>query len=323
METRALGNTSGTGGSFGEFAPPGYLLEMYASLARAGRVAADRTSRDDLPAGVSSINVPKVLSGATAAIQTTQNTAVSQTDLTSGILTSGISTVAGKQVFSRQLLDQSGLDIDRIIMADLAADAARAVDQLVLAGTGTASQVLGMTRVTGLNAIAYTQATPSVTGVGGFYATINKAIAAVATTRFLPPTAILMHPRRWSWVAAAFDGNGRPLVSPTGGQFNGVADAGNVAAEGMVGTMAGLPVYVDANIAVTGGASTTEDYVLVGRFEDVMTWETAPVAATFEAPYSDSMGILARLHIYLAALPQRYPQSLALITGTGLVSPNY
>ena len=63
--------------------------------------------------------------------------------------------------------------------------------------------------------------------------------------------------------------------------------------------------------------------VIVARFSDLMLWETAPVAMTFEASYADSMGILARLHIYLACLPQRQPKAISIITGTGLVDPVY
>ena len=322
-ESRALGNSGGVGGSSGEFAVPRFLLDDYVKLARAGRVTADRFTKAELPAGYSSIVLPKILTGTTATTQSMQNTAVSQTDLTTGNLTSGITTVAGKQVFSRQIMDQAGVDIDQVILADLAADAARSLDQLVLSGTGAAGQTLGILNVTGVNAITYTQATPNVSGTGGFYAVVNKAIAAVATNRFASPDAILMHPKRWSWVAASFDGQGRPLVSPTGGQFNGVADAGDVTAEGLVGTMAGLPVFVDANIAVNGGAGSNQDYVIVARFSDLMLWETAPVAMTFEAPYADSMSILARLHIYMACLPQRQPKAISIITGSGLVDPVY
>jgi len=324
QESRALGNTTGTGGSGGEFAPPGFMLEDFAALARPARVTADLLTRQELPPGVSSVNVPKVLTGTTVAAQSTQNTAVSQTDMTTSQLTSGITTLAGKQVISLQLIQQSGIDFDRIVLADLAADYARALDLQVLSGSGAASQLLGLLNVTGISQVAYTQATPAVAGAGGFYAAVNKAIAAVSTARYLPPTSIVMHPRRWSWVAAAFDGQNRPLVSPTGGAgMNTVAQGGPLAAQHQVGTMAGLPVFLDPNLPITLGAGANQDPVLVGRFEDAYLWETGVTAASFEAPYSDSMGVLLRVHGYSALVASRYPASVAVVNGSGTVAPVY
>jgi len=119
MESRALGNTGATGGSGGEFAPPAWLLDQYVKLARPGRVTADLFHREDLPMGVSSVNIPKIATGTTVAQQTTQNTAVAQTDITSTSLSSGVITLAGKQVCSQQLLDQGGIRVDEVILSDL------------------------------------------------------------------------------------------------------------------------------------------------------------------------------------------------------------
>jgi len=240
LERRALGNTGGTGGSGGEMAPPAWLESEFVALARAARVTADRLTKRPLPSGVSSVNIPKVTGGTATSVQTTQNTTVAAVDPTTSALSSGITTIAGKVVVSLQLLQQSPVALDQMLLGDLAADYARTLDLQVISGTGAGGQLLGLLNVPGIQQTAFTQATPSVTGTGGYYATINKAIAAVATSRFLPPTCILMHPRRWSWVAAAFDSSGRPLVSPSGNAFNQVADASAVAAQGPVGEMAGL-----------------------------------------------------------------------------------
>jgi HK97 family phage major capsid protein len=235
QEARALGNTGGTGGSGGEFAPPGFLVDQFVELARAGRVMADRTTRDTLPSRVSSINIPKVATGTTTAVQSTQNTALASTDPTTSELTSAITSIGGKNVVSQQLLDQSAIPFDRMILGDLAADYARSLGLQVISGSGTAGQLLGAYTyfsASGSANYTYTQTTPAVAGTGGFYAAINNAISKVSTTRFLPPTCILMHPRRWSWVAGSFDGNNRPLGSPSGNAFNQIADARSVAAQG-------------------------------------------------------------------------------------------
>jgi len=320
-ETRALGNTGGVGGSGGEFAPPAYLLDQFVELARPARVTADLATSAELPPNVSSIVIPKVLTGTTEAVQTTQNTAVSQTDLTTGSLSSPVTTIAGKQIVSQQLLDQSGVSFDQVIFRDLAHAAAQQLDLQVLNGTGAGGQLLGVLNVAGLNAVTYTNATPAVVGVGQFLQRLTFAINSIQMARFLPPTAIVMHPRRWNWVLEAVDSQNRPLVTPDGPAFNAPGTLGSLNAQGAVGTLQGLPVYLDPNLPTNLGAGTNQDPAIVARFEDLFLWETPPVAASFDAPYADSMAVLLRLHLYCAFLPQRYPAAIAVINGTGMVAP--
>jgi len=320
-EQRALGNTNTTGGSGGEFAPPAWLLEQFVALARGGRVIANRVTRQDLPSGVSTINVPKVMSGTAAAPQTSQNTSVAQTDMITGSLTSSIVTVAGKQVVSQQLIDQSGIAFDQIILGDLASAYAVQLDQLVI--NSALAGFTGILGVGGITQVPYTSASPAVAGPGNYYALIQKAVAAVSTLRFLPPDTIGMHPRRWSWLAASFDGQNRPLIVPAGGGVNSVGTAADVAASGVVGEIAGLPVITDPNLPINLGAGTNQDPTLVMRAADLYLWESPLTFASFDAPYSDSMGILLRVHGYSSFQGGRYPASVAVVNGTGTVTPSY
>ena len=323
-EQRALGNTGGAGGSGGEWSPPLFLENEGVLVARAGRITADRCVRNPLPPNVSQINIPKITgAGTVTAPQSTQNSIVASVDPTTAFLSSGITTIAGSNILSLQLIQQSaiGSGFDKIVLQDLAADLARNVDRQVLSGTGTAGQVLGLLNVPGIQMVPYVQATPAVTGAGGLYAKVNQAISLVASTRFLPPDAIVMRPERWSYIAASFDSTGRPLVSPSGNAFNQVADASSgVAAQGPVGSMAGLPVFTDANLPLNG---TSQDPVIVARFADLYLWESDVTLATFDAPYANSLGILVRAHGYLAAIMSRYPASIAVIQGTGTAPASF
>jgi HK97 family phage major capsid protein len=320
-EQRALGNTGGVGGSAGEFAPPGWLLSDFVALARGGRVIADRCTKLELPSGVSSLNIPKFTGGTLTALQTSQNTAVSQVDPTTASLTSSIQTVAGKTVVSQQLIDQSGLALDQILLADLAADYSLQLDKLVISANLTG--FVGILNVGSITQVAYTTGTPAVAGAGNYYATLQKAVSAVSTGRFLPPDCIAMHPRRWSWLAAAFDGQNRPLVSPTGGGVNSVATMGQQAAQGIVGEIAGLPVVTDPNLPINLGAGTNQDPTLVMRASDLFLWESGLTFASFDAPYSDSMGVLLRVHGYASFQGGRYPSSVSVVNGTGTITPVY
>ena len=323
-ETRALGNTSGVGGSGGEFAPPLWLINEFIALARPGRVFANLVNNKVLPEGVSTINLPRILTGSTTAIQSTQNSTLSQTDLTTGAVSASITTIGGKQVVSQQLLDQSAIPFDEVIMADLAADYARQLDVQFILGTGAAGQLRGVVSGAGVGSTVYTQVTPAVAGAGGLYATIAKAISVVSTSRFLPPTAIVMHPRRWGAIAASFDTQNRPLLPMSGAAVNAVGSQDGAPREqGLVGVMQGLPVYADSSIPINLGAGTNEDRIFVLRVEDLFLYEGALRMESFNAPYADTAGVLFRALAYSSAIPDRYGASTNIISGTGLVTPAF
>jgi len=322
MESRALGNTGATGGSGGEFAPPAWIIDQYVKLARPGRVTADLFHKEALPAGVSSVNIPKIATGTTVAQQTTQNTAVAQTDITSTSLSSGIVTLAGKQVVSQQLLDQGGIRVDEVILEDLAADLARQLGTQALTGSGTGGQLKGFLTATSSNVVTWTQATPTASG---FYAQLAKLQGQINATRYKAPDACVMHPRRWAWFASFTDSTGRPLVVPTSGSFNSMANPtdGMQAAAGHVGSVLGMDVYTDPNLPVNGGTGTNQDTVLMFVRDDVWLYEGTLRAEAFTQPYADSMGILYRVFNYFAMIPDRYSASLGQISGTGLVTPTF
>ena len=320
-ESRALGNTGGTGGSGGEFAPPAYLVSDFVAIARSGSVTANLFTQEDLPVGVSSVNIPKVSSGTTVAPQSTQNTVLSSTDITTTQLSSGITTLGGKIVVSRQLLDQSPGDIfDRMIMADLAADHARALGVQALTGTGTGGSLRGYLTPASTSVITWTNATPAASGLFGKVAQVQGQIVA---TRYRAPDTIVMHPRRWAWLASYLDAQGRPLIVPTAGGFNSMATPDATQGYGHVGSMLGMEVFTDANIPVNLGAGSNQDVVLVFPRKDIVHWASPLQAETFDAPYSDSMGVLYRAFSYHALVPDRYLASLGQITGTGLVAPTF
>jgi len=318
LETRALGNTNATGGSGGEFAPPGFLVDEYVKLARPGRVVADRFRHEMLPPGVSSINVPRVATGTTVAIQSTQNTALAQTDVTTASLSSGIVTHGGKQVVSRQLLDQSAVPFDRVILEDLAAHHARALGTDVITGSGTGGQLRGYLTPASTSVNTWTTASPTAQA---FYGRLAQLQGTINGSRFKAPDTVVMHPRRWAWFASYVDSSGRPLVVPTAGGFNALANRDDNQGVGHVGQVLGMDVFTDANIPTNLGAGSNQDIVLTMVSDDIVLWESPLQAEAFEAPYADSMGVLYRIFNYAALIPDRYLASLGQITGTGLTPP--
>ena len=322
QETRAGGTT--VAGAGGQFAPPLWLVSDFVELARAGRVTADLMNKQVLPGGVSSVNLPKITTGSTEAVQATQNTSVSLTDLVTTSVSSGITTIAGQAVISLQLLKQSGIPFDRVILGDLARAYATQLDLQVIAGSGAAGQLRGLL-TTGV-ATTFTTATPKVTDgttpANSFYNKVISAIATISTTRFLPPSCIIMTPVRWGWLLEGLDSTGRPIVTVNTPSFNAVASADNYpVAQGPVGSVLGLPVYLDPNLPSNLGAGLNEDRVLVCRCDDLWLYETAIESQSFEATYANQMSVLYRVSGFSAFIPDRLTASVNVIQGTGMIVP--
>jgi HK97 family phage major capsid protein len=321
QETRA-GDLTSIAGTGGEFAPPAWLVEDYVALARPHRVTADILNQAALPKGIASINLPKVSTGSGAGVQATQNSALTDTALTTTSVSSGITLIAGRQIVSRQLIDQSGIPFDRVILQDLAADYAKQLDVQVLTGTGANGQLRGLTTAGTL--ITYTSSAPKVvdatTNANSFYSALVRAVNSVSSNRYLPANAIVMNPQRWAWVLEAVDSSGRPIVAPSGASFNALATAGAPVAEGSVGNLLGLNVYIDPNIPQTMNSATNQDAVYVLRTDDIWLYESDLEAASFEATYADNASVLFRVMGYSALIPDRYAYSISKILGTGLVT---
>jgi HK97 family phage major capsid protein len=318
MESRALGNTGAVGGAGGEMAPPDWIVQSYIELARPARVFANLVHREPLPEGVSSVNLPKVATGTTTGVQATQNSNLSQTDMTTTSVSSGITVIGGKQIVSQQLLDQSGIPFDRVITGDLTADWAKQLDTQSLSGTGLSGQLRGYLTPSSTNAQTWTQAAPTA---ALFYSQLAKLQGAINASRYVSPDVVLMHPRRWAWFASFTDTTGRPLVVPSAGGFNSMANPGAAVAAGHVGSVLGMEVYTDANLPINLGAATNQDVVLMCVSDDIWLWESEPKAEAFTQPYADSLAVLFRLYNYSAQIPDRYLASLGQLSGTGLTTP--
>ncbi|WP_457071969.1 phage major capsid protein [Mycobacteroides abscessus] len=307
-EYRDLDRTDGNGGYF---VPPAWLVNQYVPLARAGRAYANLVTAQPLPSGTDSINIPKVTAGTATAVQTADNAAVTEQDLDDNFIEAKVRTVAGQQDVAIQLLDQSPVNFDEVVFQDLIADFGTKLDLQVLGGSGSSGQVLGVHGTPGIGTIAITALT-----VASFYAAIADAIQRVHTSRFLPPTHIVMHPRRWGWLTASLDGDQRPLVLPAANApQNALATLDAVASQQVVGQLQGLPVVTDPNIGTAYGTGTNEDVVYVQRSADLLLFESGIRTRTLPEPGAKNLTVCLQVYGYLAFTAGRYPQSVVEIGG--------
>ena len=324
VETRDVSRTDGAGG---DFVPPLYLTNEYAEFARAARVTADLLTNMALPAGTDSINIPQITTGSLSAFQSADNSATTTRDLVTSTVTSPVRTISGYENVSIQLVEQSPLagGLDRMIFGDLMKDYALQLNTAVVGtGDGTSGTLKGLvtlgTDTTNGIPTTWTETTP--TAVNGL-ASIAKAISKVVTNRYQDVEGIVMHPSTWYWLMSQVDGSSRPLIVPAAaGPFNANGVVSNPgAAKGLVGTIHGVPVYVDATVTKTYGASTNQSPILVGKFSDSYLFESG--TKTRVLPDVLSANLTVRFQVYgYAALAHRYNKAVSAITGTGTVAPS-
>jgi HK97 family phage major capsid protein len=317
LEYRDISRVDGQGGYA---VPPAWLMDQYIELARPGMAFAAILQQQPLPGGTDSINIPKLLTGTTTAVQTADNTAISNTDLTDTFINAPVRTIAGGQSVAIQLIDQSPIQFDAVIFADLTADHAMQLDRQCLSGTGAGGQILGVLNTAGIGSIAIGGA--GQPAIGDYYAAIANAIQLIHTTRFAPPTHVVMHPRRWGHLLSLLDQNNRPLFLPADqAPFNAGGILENVAAENVVGRVAGLPIVTDANITTTaGGSPGNQDVIIVLRAPDVVLWRSGIRARVMPEVGAQTLTVWLDLYSY-CALGTRYPASIVEISG--LIPPTW
>ena len=316
-ERRDVGSSA-----FGALVVPQYLVDLFAPIARAGRPFANACMSLPLPAEGMSLAIPRGTTGTATAAQATENSAVQETDFDETTLTVNVRTYAGAQDVSRQSLER-GAGIDSIVYADLAGAYAANVNADLLHGAGTSGTHLGIAAVSSINAVTYTDGSPTVAEM---FPKLADAVQQVNAGRFLPAEAWIMHPRRWGWFTAAVDTAGRPLVVPSSsGPYNSVGVNQANGYGQVVGELLGLPVITDAGVATTLGGGT-EDMIFAVRLSDMLLWEEgdgSPRELRFEETTGGSLTVKLVVYGYSAFAGGRYPEAIATVGGTGLAAPTF
>jgi HK97 family phage major capsid protein len=312
--------------SFAGLVVPQYLVDQAGLVARAGRPFANTCTRLPLPEQGMVFYIPMGTTGAETAVQATQNTSVQNTDQVWADVQVNVQTIAGQQDVSRQSLERGTPGIDALIYMDLAASYAVQLDTRCITATGTGTK--GIQNAGGTQATAFGAAAT----VGTLYTKIAGGVNSILTLRYLPPTHILMHPRRWAWILGTVDSSLRPLVVPVAqgpnnevASQNGSPDYGQV-----VGFLQGLPVVTDANVPTAVG-SGPEDLVFVYRNQDTLLWEEGdglPRQLRFEETLGNQLTVKLVVYGYAAFTAERYTKGVSIIggnatVGNGLVAPTF
>lgn len=300
-ETRAMDTTSASGGSF---VTPVYLEGEYAPFRQFGRVFVDQCRKEPLPEYGMTVYLPAVNAAAGVATQSTQGSAVTESDPTSGYLSANLTTLAGQVTVSQQLLDRAGPNFrfDQLIFDQLRRDYNFGFNQAVVTAalTGAQTPTIPTTALT----------------ISQFYSDVAAAKAAIATASgvVLPATHLFAPQATWEWLASRTDANGHALIVPNAnGPFNALAAGdGASVAEGDTGyKVLGLNVFADGGIPESSGNAQ----VVVAHMPEVWVFEGDLVPRVIPQTLAQNLQVLVQLYSYSAVIV-RYPHAVATLTGS-------
>jgi hypothetical protein len=314
-----LQRSAGTG-AFAGLTVPQYLTDMYAPATANLQPFADVCNKHDLPEAGMTVNISRITTATSVALQTSENANVSETNIDDTLLTIAVQTAAGQQTLSRQAIER-GTGVEGIVMDDLFRRYATTKDSTLINQATTGLSASG-------TSVPYVDASPTSAELwpkllgaasGAEQALIGMGNADIA----------VMHSRRWFWMQSQLT-NSWPLVGQPGlgGSGPGAAMAestGTAYGRGARGVLpTGLVVITDNNIPTTKGGGT-EDEIYVTSSQECHLWEdrNAPVYIRAEQPAAASLGVLLVLYGYFAYTFGRFANSVQLIGGTGLAAPTF
>lgn len=290
---------------------------MYASATAALRPLADQCNRHPLPPQGMALDISRITTASSAALQANELDTVSATSMDDTLLTIPVQTAAGQQKVSRQAIER-GTGIEDVTMQDLFDRVATVLDSTMI------NQVT--TGISGAaQAITYTSASPTGPEFWPYIFQAHSKLEAALLNR-APVNAIVLHNRRWNWLTSQVTSTW-PFM---GAQGSGVAEhqaAIQLTSDYGIGVRGKLSngdlVIVDANVPTNLGVGTNQDEAYVCALKEIHLWEdpNAPMQIRAEQPAAPNLGVLLVAYTYFAFTVGRYANNPAKISGTGLIGP--
>jgi|HubBroStandDraft_6_1064221.scaffolds.fasta_scaffold00417_12 HK97 family phage major capsid protein len=293
-------------GHGGEYAPPLWLNHLFAEARRPGKILQRLINEEghefDLPPGVSSVNLPRMLKG-TLANDETPGTGANMQDVETEKVKAQAILYGGISDWAIQDLEMSppGAHLDWVVFTDLEESLYSELETDMITGNGeTVTEPLGLLNVTGINAISY-----ATLAAGTLFEKIGVAIAKVGIERKRPADALLWTTARQAYLATVPTSEQRPLI---------LTD--NVGGDWPISSFAGFSVYLDDAIPRT--VNGNQEPILAVRSDDFMLWQSRPLQAVIEDATSGTLQVRFRLHRTTAWMPHRFPSGISVLTGAGM-----
>jgi hypothetical protein len=314
-ESRQSGDVQAAG-----FEAPVWMADYWSDFPRVAAVLESAVPHAPMPARGFLAHLPRVTAGLAVESQQTSsgvNQSVENTDVTSDTADASLVTVAGAVDVDLVVLERSAPCGDVFLAADLNAAVDEEIDRQLAVGLGPQAgqhgEHIGLLNVVGATAITYTDASPSPAKV---LAALAQGMNTFYAARKAYPTHVVMSPARAASLLSGNASANAPLFDQ-GGFVSGMGPDATYA----VGSVLGMRVLATGSVPETLGVGSDEDFIALWRPSD-SAMATTP-ARTYEARQILSGTIAVRFTAYSQSYAwlHRRPESVAIVTGTGLVRP--
>lgn len=294
QELRAsnITTTSGGVGLVPVNGAPRYVADAFADQARTKARLAYRLFQGQLPPSGNIVLVPRATTGVVMAVQSSENTAITDTAAVTDTASSPVITITGMQQVSRQLFDQ-GINTDVDIAASLGASFGQILEQQVLNGSGASGQLTGLLGVSGITSNAYTDATATAAEAFG---AIEKLLSDTGTAYGAPVDTLVMHSRRARWM-----NDNTTFATPR----------------------YGAEVLETQGVPTNLGAGTNEDAVVALQLSETPIYIGPVNFAVYPDVLSNTLQVRIIAWAYVAMVGARLPASIGKLGGTGFIAPTF
>lgn len=235
------------------------------------------------------------------------------TAMTLAAVTASVFTAAGLATVSNQLLADSNPAVDGLVTADLRKRLVALEETAFINGTGT-GQPLGILNTPGIGATALTDTTAA-----GLIDAILDAIAAVETNHGAP-SAILMHPRTWTFILKAKDTDGAWLLGPPTDLRPDITTARTIN-RGPAKYLWGYPVVTSNRIPTSLGVGANESRVIVADFSEALILDRQGITVDESAHvYFTTNQTVFRAEERVGFTAARTPRAFNVVGGAGLAN---
>jgi HK97 family phage prohead protease len=232
--------------------PTRQLSEIWNPKTTGVRPAIDAISSGVLPDAGMKFQIPRVAT-APGVAEVAEGGAFTDDQTTIEYLDVTVKKYAGMQLFSVEVLDRTSPAFYAELVSLMGDQYNKATNAAVVAAL-TAGGTLDAT-------------TTTLPWDGGEFASfIARAGSSIYTNTFRFATGVICSPTQWSNIVGLVDSSNRPIFSASAPQNA----AGSVGAASIVGTVLGLPLYVDYTMSGAGDSSI----IVVNR--DSYTWYESP-----------------------------------------------
>jgi phage head maturation protease len=235
--------------------PTRQLTEVINGLANTTRSSIDAISRGVLPDAGMSFEIPKITVMPTVA-STSEAGTPSETDQNSAFVTVNVAKYAGQQTFSVELLDRTSPLFFNELLSNMAAAYAKATDTAVHTAIATGATADGTTLAT----------YPTAAELLGF---VSRGAASVYANTNGFARNMIANTSQWANLMTLND-SGRPIYNAAQPSNAG----GVVRPDSIRGNVAGLDLYVTANVASANDTDKDDSILIVNPSS--YTWYESP-----------------------------------------------